>query len=79
MKKLASKKTNAGGRRKSGRENIRSLTKTGGGRSYTVSLPAAIIREFHWQERQRLELSFDRKRRRITISDWPRSRNSARG
>lgn len=60
--------------RKDGQQNVRSLTKTGGGRSYTVSLPAAIVREFHWQERQKLELTFDRKRRRITISDWPRKK-----
>ena len=59
-------------KRKSGEENIRSLTKTGGGRTYTVSLPAAVVREFRWQERQKLELRIDRKNCRITIADWPR-------
>ncbi|PIR83102.1 hypothetical protein COU19_02300 [Candidatus Kaiserbacteria bacterium CG10_big_fil_rev_8_21_14_0_10_56_12] len=58
------------GRRKSGQENIRSLTKTGGGRSYTVSLPAAVVREFGWRERQKLTLVVHHKNRTILIKDW---------
>lgn len=58
------------GRRKVGKENIRSLTRTSGGKSYAISLPIGVIREFGWQERQKLELSIDVKRKRITISDW---------
>jgi hypothetical protein len=50
--------------------NVRSLTKTGGGRSYTVSLPREAIRAFGWQERQKLVLLIDPRRRTILIKDW---------
>lgn len=60
----------AAGRRKVGKENIRSLTRTSGGKSYAISLPIGVIREFGWQERQKLELTVDAKRKRIVISDW---------
>jgi hypothetical protein len=36
----------ASGRRKSGDENIRSLTRTSGGKSYSISLPIAVVRAF---------------------------------
>jgi len=58
------------GRRKSEHENIRSLTKTGGGRTYTLSLPVAVVRAFGWKERQKLALTVDRKRQTILIKDW---------
>lgn len=61
----------AAGRRKSENENIRSLTKTGGGRTYTISLPVAVVREFGWKERQKLTLTVNRKSRTILIKDWP--------
>ena len=60
----------AAGRRKSGNENIRSLTKTGGGRTYTVSLPVAVVREFGWKERQKLTLVVHHKNHTILIKDW---------
>jgi len=58
------------GRRKVGDENVRSLTRTSGGKSYAITLPVAVIREFGWEKRQKLELSIDSKKKRITISDW---------
>ena len=58
------------GRRKSEQENIRSLTKTGGGRSYTVSLPVAVVRAFGWKERQKLTLTVDHKHHTILVKDW---------
>ena len=63
-------RTGAAGRRKSGRENVRSLTKTGGGLTYTVSLPVATIRAFGWKERQKLSLVIDPRRKTILIKDW---------
>ena len=60
------------GRRKVGDENVRSLTRTSGGKSYAITLPVAVIREFGWEKRQKLELSIDSKKKRITISDWPK-------
>jgi len=58
------------GRRKVGDENVRSLTRTSGGKSYAITLPVAVIREFGWEKRQKLELTIDAKKKRITISDW---------
>ncbi len=60
------------GRRKVGDENVRSLTRTSGGKSYAITLPVAVIRQFKWEKRQKLELTIDSSRRRITISDWPK-------
>ncbi len=62
------------GRRTVGKENIRSLVKTSGGKSYTLTLPRGIMRAFRWQNRQQVELSYDMKKKRITISDWPRTK-----
>jgi hypothetical protein len=62
----------AAGRRKREDENIRSLIRMSNGKSYALTLPIAVIREFGWEKRQKLELTIDPKRRRITISDWPR-------
>ena len=58
------------GRRKAGEENVRSLIRTSGGKSYAISLPIEVIRAFRWEKKQKLELSVDAKRKRITISDW---------
>ena len=58
------------GRRKREDENIRSLIRMSNGKSYALTLPIAVVREFGWEKRQKLELTVDAKRRRITISDW---------
>lgn len=58
------------GRRKSGKENIRSLSKVSGGRSYMITLPASVVRDFKWKERQKLELSINNRSKSITIRDW---------
>ncbi|MFA6279150.1 MAG: hypothetical protein WCS97_03160 [Candidatus Paceibacterota bacterium] len=60
------------GRRKREEENVRSLIRMSNGKSYAVTLPINVIREFGWEKRQKLELTIDAKRRRITISDWPK-------
>lgn len=58
------------GRRKVGKENIRSLTKVSSGKSYAITLPMAMVKTLHWKERQKLELSFDAKKKVITVRDW---------
>jgi bifunctional DNA-binding transcriptional regulator/antitoxin component of YhaV-PrlF toxin-antitoxin module len=58
------------GRRKAGEENVRSLGRSSNGRSYSITLPIEVIRAFGWEKRQKLELSIDLKRKRITIKDW---------
>lgn len=70
----AKNRGSAGGRRRREDENVRSLIRTSGGKSYAISLPREVIRAFRWEKRQKLELSVDSKRRRITISDWPRKK-----
>lgn len=55
-------------RRKLEDRNIRKLTRTGG--SYTVSLPIEVIREFRWKERQKLELTINKRNKVIKIKDW---------
>ncbi|MHB8913820.1 MAG: AbrB/MazE/SpoVT family DNA-binding domain-containing protein [Minisyncoccota bacterium] len=60
----------AAGRRKREDENIRSLIRMSNGKSYAVTLPIAVVREFGWEKRQKLELTVDAKKKRITISDW---------
>jgi len=57
-------------RRKLGERNIRSLTRYAGGKSYMITLPIDIIRKWKWQHRQKLELSFNHKKKRITVADW---------
>ncbi|PIR87979.1 MAG: hypothetical protein COU10_01715 [Candidatus Harrisonbacteria bacterium CG10_big_fil_rev_8_21_14_0_10_45_28] len=57
-------------RRKIENKNVRSLTKTSGGRSYSISLPIDVIRRWRWKNRQKVQLTIDDKRRRIIIEDW---------
>ena len=58
------------GRRRAGEENVRSLIRTSGGKSYAISLPIEVIRAFRWEKKQKLELSIDSRRKQITIRDW---------
>ncbi len=53
-----------------GKQNIRKLVKVGGGATYSITIPIKIIREFNWQEKQRLVIEADKKRKRIIIKDW---------
>jgi len=41
-----------------------------GGRSYAVTLPVDVVRSFKWQEKQKLQLTIDEKKKRIIIEDW---------
>ena len=49
---------------------IRKLSKTGGGRSYSLVLPRQAIRDFGWKERQKLTIKTDTKKKRFIIEDW---------
>jgi len=60
----------AAGRRKREDESVRSLIRMSNGKSYALTLPIDVVREFGWEKRQKLELSIDSKKKRITISDW---------
>ena len=57
-------------RRISSETNIRKITKTAGGSSYSITLPIDIIRRWGWRERQKVELEIDEKNKVIKIRDW---------
>jgi hypothetical protein len=59
-------------RRKIKDKNIRSLSKTSQGRSYSITLPIDVIRRWRWKNRQKLQLTIDEKKKRIIIEDWER-------
>jgi len=52
--------------------NVRKITKLSGGKSYGITLPIQVMREFGWRERQKLQLKIDKRRKRIIIEDWKR-------
>lgn len=56
-------------RRKLGQRNIRKLTRIGN-KSYGITLPIEVIREFKWKERQKLELVISKRKKEIKIKDW---------
>lgn len=55
-------------RRSLAQRNIRSLTKTSGGKSYSVIIPLEFIKKLGWRSKQKLVVSLYRGR--ITIKDW---------
>ena len=57
-------------RRKLEERRIRKLSKVGGGRTYSITLPIEVVRQFGWQAKQKLEVKVDAKKRRIIIKDW---------
>lgn len=50
-------------------KRVRKLTKVGG-YSYAITLPREIVKKFHWQEHQKLQLEIDEKKEKILIKDW---------
>ena len=50
--------------------NIRKLNRVGRGKTYSLTLPIEVIRKFKWQEKQKLALEIDYRRKRIIIKDW---------
>ena len=51
------------------KRNIRKLSRVGGGKTYSVTLPIEIIREFGWRESQKLVVEKYGKNK-IIIKDW---------
>ncbi|MEZ4195017.1 MAG: hypothetical protein R3B53_01295 [Candidatus Paceibacterota bacterium] len=48
--------------------SIRKLTRTGGGKSVSVTLPIDLIRELKWQDKQKVTVI--KKGEQLIISDW---------
>ena len=57
-------------RRKLEERNVRSLFKLAGGTSYAITLPIEVVRDWGWQDRQKLKLTIDEKKKRIVVEDW---------
>ncbi len=57
-------------KRISSEKNIRKITKTAGGSSYSITLPIDVVRRWGWKERQKVELEIDEKRKVIKVKDW---------
>jgi len=53
-----------------GKQYTHKISRTGGGASYTVTLPIAVMRKFKWRERQKVNLVINEKKKTITIKDW---------
>ena len=45
---------------------IRKLTKTGS-HSYTINVPKEIVTDLGWRERQKLEVSYDEKKKQTLL------------
>ena len=56
------------GRNRFEERNVRKLTKIAGGTSYAVTLPIDYVREFKWQDRQKLVVHKSGKK--LIIEDW---------
>lgn len=55
-------------RRKLDERNIRKLSKTGGGRSISVTLPIEMVRNLKWREHQKVVVTQQGKK--LVIEDW---------
>jgi len=57
------------GRRSLKERNIRKLTRTGRGKTISVTLPIEYIRELKWQDRQKVVVQ--KRGKSLVIKDWP--------
>ena len=48
--------------------NIRKLTRTGGGKSISLTIPIEFIRKLKWRDRQKVVVT--RSGSKIIIKDW---------
>ena len=55
-------------RRKLAERNIRKLTRTGGGKSISVTLPIELGRELKWKDRQKVVIT--KHGSTLKIKDW---------
>ena len=56
--------------------HIRKLTRTGRGKSVSVTIPIEFIRELKWRDRQKVVVT--RYGKGVRIVDWPVSRRGAK-
>ncbi len=56
------------GRRSLEESNVRKLTRTGGGKSVSITLPIEYIRELGWKDRQKVIVK--KQGDKLVIEDW---------
>lgn len=57
-------------RRKLSQRHVRKLARVGGGVSYSLTLPIDVIRQFGWQEGQKITVDVDETNKEIILKDW---------
>jgi bifunctional DNA-binding transcriptional regulator/antitoxin component of YhaV-PrlF toxin-antitoxin module len=57
-------------RKKIENRNVRKLSRVGNGKTYTITIPIEIIREFGWMKKQKLVVEMDKKNKIVKIKDW---------
>lgn len=56
---------------------VRKLQRVGG-YSYALILPKALVKEFKWKERQKLEIIFGDRKHDVLVRDWnPKGKKKA--
>lgn len=58
------------GRRPLEDKNIRKLSKVGGGKTYSVTIPIEMVQKLGWRETQKVVFELDEKQNRLVIKDW---------
>jgi len=58
-------------RQKLQNRNIRKLTRTGSGRSVSVTLPIEYVRDLNWKDRQKVVVT--KRGSSLVIKDWKKS------
>ncbi len=48
---------------------VRKLTRAST-HSYTINIPKEIVKELKWKERQKLEITFNQKKKLFVVKDW---------
>lgn len=48
--------------------NVRKLTRTGGGKSISVTLPIELVRELKWRDRQKVVVT--KRGKGLLVEDW---------
>ena len=38
--------------------------------SYAITMPKKVIKDLRWRENQKIEIVYDKARKRVIISDW---------
>lgn len=57
-------------RRKLFERNIRKLSRVGGGKTYSVTVPIDMIRKLKWKESQKVVFVLNERKKTILIKDW---------